>query len=172
MDSLQYATLANQAPVRYNGERVNLEQFLNALSSSIRALNVLQDCKKELLCENGYVAKNKVGFYNTCSSLPGQFENIHEGQRIISAILNIACESKSLLEKLEQTLKNKNYVSQCGMHDATANIFQHQAVIANYLGCSLEEMMISNVDKLIAVYPEKYDIEAETEIAIFKSEAK
>jgi len=172
MENRQYQTLANKSPIRFNGERVVLEQFLNSVAGAIRALNILNDCKRELLCENGYTGARPPKFFNNCSSLPAQFEDYKQGEKVISAILNLAIESKGLLEKLEQTLKNRNYVSVCGMHDNIANMFQHQANIAEFLGTDFDEMMQSNIGKLKNMNPERFNpgIDEQVEIAMFKSE--
>jgi len=169
MDQLEFVRLANMVPVNFNGHRSDLEQFLRALGEVSKSLAKLDDIKRELLCENKYNCPVMVYFHNTCSELPATFKNYEDGIQVISAILNIASKTKDLINALQVQFKQGEETTYTWLkfYSSISDIFQYQAMMADYLGRSFEEMQIDNVEKNNIKKHNKYIIET---IPIIKEE--
>jgi len=161
MDQLEFVRLANTMPINFNGHRADLEQFLHVLCEVSKSLAKLDDIKRELLCENKYNCPVMVYFHNTCSELPATFKNYEDGIQVISAILNIASKTKDLINALQVQFKQGEETSYSWLkyYSSISDIFQYQAMMADYLGRSFEEMQIDNVEKNNIKKHNKYIIE-------------
>jgi hypothetical protein len=149
MDNLEYVRLVDQhKSIKYNGENVNIERFIKSIELLITDFRFIDYYKTKMFSEsNKKEFANEFSFSN-CSQLPYQFKNYDEGVELINSILNIASESRYLLEILLFIFKNKNIVPISDFKRSTSEIFQHMAVISKFCEISFEEMQIANIEKL------------------------
>ena len=152
MDTLEYVRLANQAPIRYLGTEVSIEEFQTALHNAILSLRKLGQIK-QLLFDNSKIERK--GFFNNCADIPAKIGNYDESTRMISAILNIARSSEHLLSEFEFCIKGNN-LDNFIINVACMHLFQNLAVISNLIDKSFEEIQIANIECLKFQYPDYY----------------
>ena len=152
MDTLEYVRLANQAPIRYLGTEVSIEEFQTALHDAILSLRKLTQIK-QLLFDNSKIERK--GFFNNCADIPAKMGNYDESARMISAILNIARSAEHLLSEMEFAIKGNN-LDHLIINVACMHLFQNLAVISKQIDKTFEEIQIGNIECLKFEYPDYY----------------
>ena len=152
MDTLEYVRLVNQAPIRYLGTEVSIEEFATDLRNAIRALSRLSEINR-LLFDNSKIERK--GFFNNCADVPAKIGNYDNSAKMISAILNIARSCEHLLAEFEFCTKGHEFDSPA-INVSCMRLFQSLAVISEQIGRSFEEIQISNIECLKFEHPAYY----------------
>lgn len=152
MDSLEYVRLVNQAPVRYIGTEVSIEELQTALRDAIKTLSALEHVN-HLLFNNDKIKRK--GHFNNCASVPSTMGEYDNSARTISAILNISRNCLGLLAEFDYCLKGRAFDKPV-LIGSCRDIFQSLAIIAEQTNRSFEEMQIASFEFLKYKHPDVY----------------
>jgi NTP pyrophosphatase (non-canonical NTP hydrolase) len=90
---------------------------------------------------------------NEYQALALKTETMETGTRnsIIARVLGVVGEAGELAEVLKKQMEGK--MSKSSMAEELGDVFWYVAVLARHLGINLEDLAVSNIEKLVVRYP-------------------
>ena len=159
-DNFNYIEEANVTMSdNFHFEKVSQELFVDVLDSAIEALNDLDQIKKALFYGrdmNESLTFAEQGVRNNDIQIHGLHPDPQAGMRLLHGIIGIATEAGEMLEALRQGVEG-------GVFDLT-NVAEevgdnqwYAAAILRVLGTTFDDVQRTNIAKLRARFPNKFD---------------
>ena len=88
---------------------------------------------------------------------------INEGnENLLHATIGISTEAGELLDAVKKHLFYGKPLDVVNLQEELGDLYWYMSVLCEWLGCTHEELMERNIDKLKVRYPEKFTSEAAT----------
>lgn len=92
----------------------------------------------------------------TCKQFPGGLTLPQFHTDLLHATLGISGEAGELVDSVKKSLIYSKPVDLVNLKEEAGDILWYMALLCRVLGCTFEELMAANIDKLKKRYPEKY----------------
>jgi NTP pyrophosphatase (non-canonical NTP hydrolase) len=96
----------------------------------------------------------------TCKQFPNGMEFGEGTADLTHAILGIAGEAGELVDGFKKHLIYGKPIDEENMKEEAGDILWYMALLLRTLGCTFEEVMQKNIDKLMIRYPDRYTDQA------------
>lgn len=140
----------------WHGDKVAKHNFVHAMNEAIGAANQLDKIKKTLFYGKDNNLQPRDGQAGI-GDLPALFgDNQTKFANIIHAIIGIFTESGELLEALKDGYNGKPF-DFVNAKEETGDLFWYMAILAHECGFTFEQAQETNIAKLRARFPNKFD---------------
>lgn len=164
MDLTQFVKDATTTESRVDSIKVDPRLFSSVLQIIIAAGNMLDQIKKNTFYDKPFNTDSlKEEFVNIVASLDGIKDSIQDGldpqetmytPRIFHSVVGIATEAVELLEGLnDESFDTVNFLEELG------DLSWYQAIGIDAVEGNFDDVLNTNIDKLKARYPGKFDKE-------------